>query len=302
MPYAALNRPAFGALRRGDFGSVQVRIIEAWDLRPRAADLRPHRNSAQPRPVCCLVGESPPARCRPSVERFSWHPSTTRRSRGPGGRRVAAAARALAGSYDARGRVALSGALVSREPRSCRAVFSEWAGSRVGSATIRPRLACAGRWGRSIRHPGEMSRPPRGRSRPSSCERSCLAGEHCAFPAVDIGIGCDAGGGRSAVGRPARRECRTPAPHPTWLRDVEAKWIYALFQRLRRCPTDDARRCGWITCAACRRQLARPEGGLHQGGHSPERRRSDGTASSATPLVKYLKGRQLDPPRRVQHG
>jgi len=32
LPYAAINRPAFGGLRRGDFNTVQVRIVEAWDL------------------------------------------------------------------------------------------------------------------------------------------------------------------------------------------------------------------------------------------------------------------------------
>ena len=37
LPYAALNRPAFGGLRRGDFGTVQVRIAEVWNL----AQVRP---------------------------------------------------------------------------------------------------------------------------------------------------------------------------------------------------------------------------------------------------------------------
>lgn len=32
LPYAALNRPAFGGLRGGNFASVQVHITEAWDL------------------------------------------------------------------------------------------------------------------------------------------------------------------------------------------------------------------------------------------------------------------------------
>jgi hypothetical protein len=32
LPFAALNRPAFGGLRVGDFNSVQLHINEAWDL------------------------------------------------------------------------------------------------------------------------------------------------------------------------------------------------------------------------------------------------------------------------------
>jgi SAM-dependent methyltransferase len=32
LPYAALNRPVFGGLRRGDFKSAAVRIIEAWSF------------------------------------------------------------------------------------------------------------------------------------------------------------------------------------------------------------------------------------------------------------------------------
>ena len=32
LPYAALNRPAFGGLRRGDFRSLHVQIVEAWSF------------------------------------------------------------------------------------------------------------------------------------------------------------------------------------------------------------------------------------------------------------------------------
>jgi hypothetical protein len=32
LPYAAINRPGFAGLRRGDFGNVQLRVVEAWDL------------------------------------------------------------------------------------------------------------------------------------------------------------------------------------------------------------------------------------------------------------------------------
>ena len=64
LPYAAVNRPAFYGLRRGDFGTVQVRIAEAWDL----AQVR--RFSAAPpsgrhRLAWCLVGARRPGRCPP---------------------------------------------------------------------------------------------------------------------------------------------------------------------------------------------------------------------------------------------
>src|SRR6185437_2575095 len=32
LPYAALNRPAFAGLRRGDYRGVQVRITEGWSF------------------------------------------------------------------------------------------------------------------------------------------------------------------------------------------------------------------------------------------------------------------------------
>jgi hypothetical protein len=32
LPYAVLNRPAYSGLRRGNLGTVQVRIVKAWDL------------------------------------------------------------------------------------------------------------------------------------------------------------------------------------------------------------------------------------------------------------------------------
>ena len=68
LPYAALNRPAFGGLRRGDFASVQVRITEAWDL----ARVRPMFGEAGTTSSCVVFGRRETAGPLPrGVERFS---------------------------------------------------------------------------------------------------------------------------------------------------------------------------------------------------------------------------------------
>ena len=70
LPYAAINRPAFGGLRRGNFGSVQIRIEHAWDL----AQVRPifGRTAIGTTSTCVLFGRREPAGVLPmQVERFS---------------------------------------------------------------------------------------------------------------------------------------------------------------------------------------------------------------------------------------
>lgn len=70
LPYAALNRPAFGGLRRGNFRTVQVRITEAWDL----ARVRPifGRTAVGTTSTCALFGSREAATALPSqVEIFS---------------------------------------------------------------------------------------------------------------------------------------------------------------------------------------------------------------------------------------
>jgi hypothetical protein len=70
LPYAAINRPAFAGLRRGDFGSVQTRVIEAWDL----ARVRPifGRTVIGTTSTCVLFGRRRPAGPLPAqVEQFS---------------------------------------------------------------------------------------------------------------------------------------------------------------------------------------------------------------------------------------
>jgi hypothetical protein len=70
LPYAAINRPAFAGLRRGNFGNVLVRIAEAWDL----AQARPifGRSAIGTTSTCVLFGRREMTGPLPvQVERFS---------------------------------------------------------------------------------------------------------------------------------------------------------------------------------------------------------------------------------------
>lgn len=68
LPYAALNRPAFGGLRSGNFVSVQVRILEVWDL----ARVRPMFGEAGTTSSCVVFGRREAAGPLPrEVERFA---------------------------------------------------------------------------------------------------------------------------------------------------------------------------------------------------------------------------------------
>jgi hypothetical protein len=68
LPYAALNRPAFAGFRRGNFRTVQVRIVEAWDL----AHVRPMFGRAGTTSSCVVFGERREAGPLPrEVDRFS---------------------------------------------------------------------------------------------------------------------------------------------------------------------------------------------------------------------------------------
>lgn len=70
LPYAAINRPAFAGLRRGDFRTVQLRVVEAWDL----ARVRPifGGSAIGTTSTCVLLGRREPAGAvPPQVEQFS---------------------------------------------------------------------------------------------------------------------------------------------------------------------------------------------------------------------------------------
>src|SRR5271157_4029262 len=53
LPYAALNRPAFSGLRRGDFKSAGVRIVEGWSFDETVQPLFPV-------PASVLIGRRQP--------------------------------------------------------------------------------------------------------------------------------------------------------------------------------------------------------------------------------------------------
>jgi hypothetical protein len=65
LPYAALNRPAFGGLRSGDYRSVAVHIIEAWSFDETVQPLFPV-------PASVLIGRKESAAGLPeTVERYT---------------------------------------------------------------------------------------------------------------------------------------------------------------------------------------------------------------------------------------
>jgi hypothetical protein len=65
LPYAALNRPAFGGLRRGDHRSVAVHIIEAWSFDETVQPLFPV-------PASVVIGRREPSGGLPAtVERYT---------------------------------------------------------------------------------------------------------------------------------------------------------------------------------------------------------------------------------------
>jgi hypothetical protein len=69
LPFAAINRPAFAGLRRGEFGTVQTCIAEAWEL----ARVRPiFGRVIGTTSTCVLFGRRGPAAALPAqVEQFS---------------------------------------------------------------------------------------------------------------------------------------------------------------------------------------------------------------------------------------
>lgn len=222
LPFAALNRPAFAGLRRGIFGSVQVRVEEAWDL----ARVRPIFGSSAvgTTSACVVIGRREEAGPLPArIERFAgilprrdaheaeadhalrrvfepWPPVTT-----------------LAGASPYRARFKQGATMV---PRRFFLVEREPA-SRLGLNPAAPRVR--GRTTSLDKAPWREVEPPRG---PVEVEflRPLLLGESIApfrllAPALavvpvegdvllDSAAAADAGHRRLAA----------------WLRDIEAKW------------------------------------------------------------------------------
>ncbi len=223
LPYAAVNRPAFGGLRRGVFNTVQVCIVEAWDL----AQVRPifGRTAVGTTSTCVLFGQREPAGPLPGrVERFSG--TLPRRDA-----TEAEADRTLRRAYEPWPRITtLEGASPYRArfqngatvyPRRFFLVEREASG-RLGDNPIAPRVR--GKAGPLDKVPWKNVDPPRG---PVEAEflRPVLLGETIApfrilSPTLSVipasgGTVLDAAaavnGGHRHLG--------------AWLRDAEAKWI-----------------------------------------------------------------------------
>ena len=135
LPFAALNAPAFGGLRRGVLNtSTRVRIVERLEYRPRCGRLWPHRGrESVHRPACCSADESRPGLCRAkfSASREPCRAGTQQKPRRTV--RIAPRLQPWPRITNAGGRLALPGTLSSRVPRSCRNTCSWW--------SARPRTA-----------------------------------------------------------------------------------------------------------------------------------------------------------------
>jgi hypothetical protein len=222
LPYAVLNRPAFGGLRRGIFGNVQVRVTEAWDL----AQVRPifGRTPIGTTSVAVLFGRRGAAGRLPErVERFAGTlprrdareteaDAVLRREFEPW-----PAVTTLEGMSPYRARFKQGATMV---PRRFFLVEREPTG-RLGTNPTAPRVR--GRAGPLDKAPWRDVEPPRG---PIEAEflRPLLLGETIApfrllspvlsVVPVDGGLVLDA---NAAADRGFRHLA-------TWLRDVEDKW------------------------------------------------------------------------------
>lgn len=223
LPFAVLNRPAFGGLRRGNFDTVQVRITEAWDL----AQVRPifGRTAVGTTSVAVLFGRREPAAPLPRrIERFSG--TLPRRDASE-----AEADRALRRSFEPWPPItSLEGASPYRArfkqgatvvPRRFFIVERE-AASRIGDNPAAPRVR--GKVGPLDKTPWKEVEPPHG---PVEVEflRPLLLGESIApfrlltpvlaVASVERGILLNA----TAAADAGHRHLAA------WMRDIEAKWL-----------------------------------------------------------------------------
>jgi hypothetical protein len=216
LPYAALNRPAFAGLRRGDFQTASVRIVQAWSLEL----VRP----LFPTSACAIIGwREPPGALPATVERYAgtlfrrdatepeadmvlshatepWPPITT-----------------LEGLSPYRARFRQGATLV---PRRFFLVEREQAG-RLGASRAAPRVR--GRTGPLDKKPWLEVQAPAG---PVEDEflRPILLGESVApFRLLETALGVVPVEERRLLD--ARSAASAGHRHlASWLRDIEAKW------------------------------------------------------------------------------
>lgn len=222
LPYAALNRPAFGGLRRGDFASLQVRIAEAWDL----ARVRPifGRTPIGTTSTAVLFGRRAPTGPLPAeIDCFSGTLSRRNASEAEADRELSRRrapwppVTTLEGASPYRGRFKQGATIV---PRRFFLVEREPA-SRLGENPDAPRVR--GRTGSLDKAPWKNIDPPRGTVE-AEFLRPVLLGESIApfrllMPALSVvpiedDRLLDAAGAADLGHRHLA----------TWLRDIEAKW------------------------------------------------------------------------------
>lgn len=222
LPYAALNRPAFDGLRRGVFGSVQVRIVEAWDL----ARVHPifGRTAVGTTSTCVLFGRRQPTGPLPAmVHRFSGtlpRRDATEEEADTALHRVRLpwpAVTTLRGASPYRARFK-QGATFA--PRRFFLVEREAAG-RLGINRAAPRVR--GRTGPLDRAPWRTVEAPRG---PIEAEflRPVLLGQSIApFRLLTLALGVLPVSGGSVLDAATAADAGNRYL-AAWLRDIETKW------------------------------------------------------------------------------
>jgi hypothetical protein len=227
LPYAALNRPAFGGLRRGEFRNLHVQIEEAWSFDETVQPLFPV-------PASVLIGKR---------EAGAGLPRTVERYTGSLCRRDASEAEAdrdlrhgsapwppiptLEGISPYRARFKQGATIVPR-----RFFFVERAvGGRLGQNPAAPRVR--GKTGPLDKRPWSTVEPPNG---PIEAEflRPVLLGETIAPFRVLTAATCVVPvRGREVLD--SRSAADAGFRHlATWLRDTEAKWAANASQRVDR--------------------------------------------------------------------
>jgi len=220
LPFAALNRPAFGGLRAGDFNSVQVHIIEAWDL----ARVRPLFGRNGTTSASVLFGRrEPTGRLPHGVERFSGVLSrrdareTEADSRPTRTHEPWPSVTTLEGASPYRDRFKQGATIV---PRRFYLVERE-AASRLGDNPAAPRVR--GRTRSIDKTPWNTVEPPRGAVE-TDFLRSVLLGESIApFRLLSPALGVVPATSETLL------DATTAADFgyrhlATWMRDIEEKW------------------------------------------------------------------------------
>lgn len=215
LPYAALNRPAFEGLRRGVYGSAEVRVTAAWNL----SLLR----EIFPTSSCVLIASRAAAGALPAnLDEFT---GSVRRDAGEmeADRALAVTSVAwppittLTGASVYRSRFRQGASLV---PRRFFVVHREKAG-RLGASRTAPRVR--GRQGSMDKSPWLLVAPPEG---PIEAEflRPLLLGESIApFRLLDAALAVIPTAGQRILD--ADEAASLGYRHLAgWLRDTEAKW------------------------------------------------------------------------------